>query len=280
MKNIIALTDFSANANNATHYAASLAEAAKARLILYHAFPYPVIATDVPVEIQQFIDETTETHIDKLLEIRHALEKQYDIEINCVAEGGSVAYRLHDLMLREKADLAVMGLRGTNQAMNILMGSTTFEVMRQGKSPLLIVPHGVAFQAPKHILFACDNPLIANAATIKPLKAIVSQFDAGVEVYMVNPPEPVPSAQQATRPSNLEQHFENIRHVYTFERAAGVRESILEGIRNSHADMLVMIPHHRSIWQYLFDKSDTHSVALQTSIPILVLAENAVSFPA
>lgn len=275
MKNIIVTTDFSKNAANAVHYAAALAEAAKARLVLYHAFPYPVIATDVPIEIQSFIDETTETHVDKLLEIRHALEKQYTIEISCVAQGGSVAYHLQELMEREKGDLAVMGLRGSNQALNILMGSTTFEVMRQGKTPLLIVPHGVKFRTPRHILFACDNPFIAHEAVIKPLKDIVAQFNAEIEVYMVNEPEAIPASDKKPRPSNLEKHFEKLRHVYTFERAEGVRESILEGIRASNADMLAMIPRHRSIWQYLFDKSDTHSIALQTTIPILVLAENA-----
>lgn len=277
MKNIVALTDFSECANNAVRYAAALARAAKARLVLYHAFPYPVLATDVPFEIQQFIDETTQTHVDQLLEVRHALEKHFAIEISCVAQAGSAAYHLKELMVREKAELAVMGLRGGNQAINILMGSTTFEVMRQGKTPLLVVPQGVAFRMPKHVLFACDNPFVANEATLKPLKEIVSLFDAEAEVYMVNSPEPIPAAHQTPRPSNLEQYFEKLRHVYTFERAAGVRESILEGIRNSHADMLVMIPHRHSVWEYLFGKSDSQSVAMQSGIPMLMLAEGAGS---
>ena len=275
MKNIIALTDFSQNASNATHYAAALAQAAKARLILYHAFPYPVIATDVPIEIQQFIDETAETHTEALLAIRHELEQQYGIEVACAAQGGSVVYHLEDFMRQKHADLAVMGLRGNGRAVNVLMGSTTFEVMRLGKIPVLVVPDGVTFQKPAHLLFACDNPFITNDNELKPLKDLVVQFDAEVEVYMVSRPESAPAAHPAPRPSNLEQHFGQLRHVYTFEQATGVRESILEGIRNSKADLLVMVPHHRSVWQYLFNKSDTHSVALQSRIPILLLAENA-----
>jgi len=275
MKNIVALTDFSQNASNATHYAAALAQAAKARLILYHAFPYPVIATDVPIEIQQFIDETAETHTEALLAIRRELEQQYGIEVACTAQGGSVVYHLEDFMRQEHADLAVMGLRGASRTVNVLMGSTTFEVMRLGKIPLLVVPDGVTFQKPAHLLFACDNPFITNDNELKPLKDLVAQFDAEVEVYMVSRPEPAPAAHPTPRPSNLEQHFGQLRHVYTFEQATGVRESILEGIRNSKADLLVMVPHHRSVWQYLFNKSDTHSVALQSRIPILLLAENA-----
>ena len=272
MKSIIAATDFSENAANAVRYAAALAEATKARLVLFHAFPYPVIATDIPVEIQSFIDETTETHVDKLLKIRHALEKQFNIEVRCIAQGGSVAYNLEEVMKREKGDLAVMGLRGSNRAINVLMGSTTFEVMRLGKVPMLIIPDNANYHKPERILFACDNPFIAKGAVLQPLKELAMQFDTEIEVYMVNASA---SASGEAPHSNLEEHFEKLRHRYTFDEAEGVRQSILQRIQASNADIVTMIPHHRSIWTYLFDKSDTHSIALQTTIPMLVLAENA-----
>lgn len=274
MKNIIVPTDFSKNAANAMHYAAALAQAAKARLVLYHAFPYPVISTDVPVEIQSYIDEMTENHVEKLIKLRHSLEEKYPIDINCIAQAGSVAYNLQDIMQREKGDLAVMGLRGANPALNVLMGSTTFEVLRQGKTPLLIVPQGAAFRTPKHILFACDDPYIENASVVGPLKDIAALFGAEIEVYMVNPPQLIPSPAKTPRNSNLERHFDKLKHIYTFDQAEGVRESILKGIGESKADILTMIPRHRSVWSYLFGKSDTQSIALQTTIPMLALAEN------
>lgn len=273
MKNIIAATDFSDNATNAVRYAAALAEATQARLVLFHAFPYPVIATDIPVEIQSFIDETTETHVDKLLKIRHTLEKQFNIEVSCIAEGGSLAYNLEDVMKREKGDLAVMGLRGSNRAINVLMGSTTFEVMRLGKVPMLIVPNNTTYHKPERILFACDNPFITKGAVLQPLKDLARQFDTEIEVYMVNA-SVTASASGEPPHSNLEEHFENLRHSYTFDEAEGVRQSILQRIQAGNADIVTMIPHHRSIWTYLFDKSDTHSIALQATIPMLVLAEN------
>lgn len=275
MKNIIVPTDFSKNAANAMHYAAALAQAAKARLVLYHAFPYPVISTDVPVEIQSYIDEMTENHVEKLIKLRHSLEEKYPIEINCIAQAGSVAYNLQEIMQREKGDLAVMGLRGANPAINVLIGSTTFEVLRQGKTPLLIVPHEVAFHKPERILFACDDPYIENASVVRPLKDLATLFGAEIEVYMVNPPQLIPAPAKTPRMSNLERHFDKLKHAYTFDQAEGVRESILKGISESKADILTMIPRHHSVWSYLFGKSDTYSIALQTTIPMLTLAENS-----
>jgi nucleotide-binding universal stress UspA family protein len=274
MKKIIVPTDYSDNAANAMHYAAALAQATNASLVLYHAFAYPIITTDVPYEVQGFIDEVTESDMRALLDLKRAVEKQYGIEVRCISQAGSVSYHLQEIVREEKADLVVMGLRGSNPAVNILMGSTTFEVMRQGKIPLLIIPKTVRYSAPKRILFACDNPFVEKEATVRPLRDIAAHFSAEIEVYMVMEPQKASAQPQSPRPSNLEQHFERVKHVYTFEQAEGVRESILQGIRESDADMLAMIPRHRSIWQYLFGKSDTHSIALQTSIPMLVLAEN------
>ena len=54
-----------------------------------------------------------------------------------------------------------------------------------------------------------------------------------------------------------------------------VRDSILDAVRESEADMIAMIPHHHSIWPYLFDNSDTLSIAMQTTVPLLVLAEKS-----
>ena len=49
MKTIIACTDFSSSATNAVQYAAALAAATKAKLVLFRYFEYPVAATDLPL---------------------------------------------------------------------------------------------------------------------------------------------------------------------------------------------------------------------------------------
>ncbi len=275
MKSIIVPTDYSENATGATLYAAALARAAKTRLVLLHTFPYPVI-TDMPPDIlQQFIDETIAEHTGRLQEIKQSLEQEYGIEVKCIVEAGSVVHRLEQAMEQEKGDLAVMGLRGVNPALSVIMGSNTAEVLRRGKTPLLIVPRSKAFQSPARILFACDNPFIENESTIQSLKEMATLFNAVIEVYTLDETPLVPGQPRQPRPSNLEAHLGKIKHVYTFEMGEGVRERILEAIADSKADLLAMIPHHHSLWAHLFDKSDTLSVALQSKVPMLVLAEKA-----
>ena len=273
MKNIVVPTDYSDSALHAMHYAASLAQAARARLVLYHAFPYPVI-TDVPAEInQEMVDAITREEFRRLLDVKKDLVRQYDIEVTCIAQAGSVPIDLEEIMEREKGDLAVMGLRGANPAMHILMGGNTASVLRRGRVPLLIIPPSALYQTPQRILFACNDPLVEPPEMLRPLKDLAALFSAEIEVLMIEKPHLSYQAPSMPRQSNLEEHFGNLRHTYTFEMAESVRQSILSTIRESNAGILAMIPHRHAIWPYLFDKSDTLSIALQTSIPILTLAE-------
>jgi len=275
MKNIIVPTDYSENAANAVHYAAGLAAAAKARLVLYNAFPYPVV-TDVPTEIiQEFVDQIADEQFRKLREIKQNVVREYGIEVTCITQAGSVPNDLEEIMEKEKADLAVMGLRGANPAVQILMGGNTAAVLRKGRVPLLVVPPAATYKAPRRILFACSNPLIENKAMIRPLKDVAALFSAEIEVLMISEPQFISEPLQKPRPSNLEEHFRNIRHLYTFDMSDAVRDSILDAVRESEADMIAMIPHHHSIWPYLFDNSDTLSIAMQTTVPLLVLAEKS-----
>ena len=48
MKTILAATDFSDSAQNAVEYAASMAELTEAKLILFHAYHVPIVASEVP----------------------------------------------------------------------------------------------------------------------------------------------------------------------------------------------------------------------------------------
>ena len=274
MKSIIATTDFSDSAANALQYAAALASAAKARLVLYNAFPYPVV-TDMPTEVmKEFVNQIAEEQFRKLREIKDNLVREYGIEVSCLAQAGSVTSDLEEIVQREQADLVVMGLIGANPAINVLMGSNTTAILRKGRIPLLIVPQSASFRTPRRILFACSDPFIQNAAMLQPAKEIATLFSADIEILMISEPQQVNKPFQDPRPSNLEEHFRNIKHQYTFEMSGSVRESILNAMHESKADMIVMVPHHHSIWPYLFGKSDTLSVALQSTIPMLVLAEN------
>ena len=54
-----------------------------------------------------------------------------------------------------------------------------------------------------------------------------------------------------------------------------VVDGIEREIRETKADLLVMVPHKLNFWESLFHQSTTRSMALRAHIPILVLPNSS-----
>jgi len=278
MNTIIACTDFSPNAANAIQYAAALAAAAQARLVLFHHFTYPVPATDFPGAYPAvFVDEMTTELERKLLEIKSELVKSYGIEVETSLRSWILSSDLEDVFHEEQADLVVMGIQGQSAVINALFGNVTSAAIRRGNLPLLVVPQGVVFHPVKKILFPCDDYTISNPDTLQPLRYLATTFDAYIEVFTVfdleKTPELVPQPGVTAEKSRLQALLAGTRHGYSYENEEVVNKGILYEATRSSADMVAMIPHHHTFLSSLLNMSETQRVAASIHLPLLVLGE-------
>ena len=280
MKAIIACTDFSPSATNAVQYAAALAAATKAKLVLFRYFEYPVAATDLPlpqIYPTAFGDEMAADLAHQLQATKVELARTYPIEIECVVRSLSLHGDLEELFHTEQADLVVMGIQGQNMVLNALAGNVTTAAIRHGKLPLLVVPQGVAFHPVQKILFSCDDQAIPNPDTLRILRDLAIAFDAYIEVInFFKLGETSVLAYQGLRPTaevNLETLLAGTRHGYSFQEETAADKDLLYVAAHSAADLVAMISHHHSFWSTLLNKSDTQRVATTIALPLLVLGE-------
>ena len=92
MKTIIAATDFSENSRNAVWYAAALAKATKARLVLFNHFDFPLPATDLPGMVPVYVDELAQLAEARLKELKEEITGTAEIrEVFKVSKVGTVA---------------------------------------------------------------------------------------------------------------------------------------------------------------------------------------------
>ncbi len=280
MKAIIACTDFSPSATNAVQYAAALAAATKAKLVLFCYFEYPVAATDLPlpqIYPTAFGDEMAADLAHQLQATKVELARTYPIEIECVVRSLSLHGDLEELFHTEQADLVVMGIQGQNMVLNALAGNVTTAAIRHGKLPLLVVPQGVAFHPVQKILFSCDDQAIPNPDTLRILRDLAIAFDAYIEVInFFKLGETSVLAYQGLRPTaevNLETLLAGTRHGYSFQEETAADKDLLYVAAHSAADLVAMISHHHSFWSTLLNKSDTQRVATTIALPLLVLGE-------
>ncbi|MBC7773945.1 MAG: universal stress protein [Phycisphaerae bacterium] len=278
MKTIIACTDFSHNATNAVLYAAALAKATEARLVLFHHFNYPVQATDLSVVFPNiFVGEMAAGFEHKLQELKDDLAQSYPIEIEYVVRSWDLPNDLDEVFQSKEAGLVVMGMHGQNAVANALYGSVTSAAIRRGKLPLLVVPRGVVFHPLKKILFPFDDHAIPKTETVQALQDLAIAFDAYIEVFTLfdlkKTPELVPQGGLSAAKRYLEALLTGIRHGYSYENESAVDKGILYEAARSGADMVAMIPHHHSFLSNLFNRSETQRVAASIMLPLLVLGE-------
>ena len=276
MNTIIACTDFSSNATNAVIYAARLAQATKARLVLFHHFSYPVPATDLPaVPPNMLVDKLAAGFKHKLEELQDDLVQSYSIEIDCVVRSRDLPGDLDELFETEKADLVVMGMHGQSAVAKALYGSVTSSAIQRGNLPLLLVSRGVAFHPVKKILFPFDDHAVPNPNTLQALRYLALAFDSYIEVFTLfdlkKTPEMAPQGGLSLAKRHLETLLTGIRRGYSYENENAVDKGILHEAARSSANMVTMIPHHHSFLSNLFNQSETQRVAAAITLPLLVL---------
>lgn len=113
MKTILVATDFSKSANNAIDYAVELAKFTKSKLILFHTYHVPVVASEVPVMMPS-LDEIEKECMDCLKKIEESipLENRNNLTIECVCKCGFEVDEINLFTEKNKIDLIIVGMQG------------------------------------------------------------------------------------------------------------------------------------------------------------------------
>jgi nucleotide-binding universal stress UspA family protein len=156
-------TDFDEPSKEAFRAARSLAEALRARLVVFHIVPPPAIVTQDGRVIRNPHDAAP---IDLWAEYR-ALQADgpaAPVEYSVVVGDTSEARRLLKEKIREEGEgvLVVMGTHSRRGLSRLLWGSKAEEVVRESPCPVLVV------KAPAPVLPAGDPESLATAACDAP----------------------------------------------------------------------------------------------------------------
>lgn len=272
MKTILVPTDYSENAWYAAEYAARIAQKTGVKLVLFHAFELPVVATEIPVYLPN-IDEIIHQHRKLLEDLKSQIVHRFPIEVSCEIKIGAVVPELLSIFKELPADLVVIGLRGTNELklVELLMGSTTGSLIKKGEVPVLVVPPECSHHTIRRILFACDFEPLHGSQALRPLKDISKAFEAMVEILHL--PEPVATNHEYGREGYWENEFKELKHGYTFLYNDDIQAGIDQGVEESKADLLVMVPHRHNFFERLLNRGNTQRMIFHTKVPLLALVD-------
>ncbi len=274
MKTILVPTDFSNISKNAINYAVELAKLTKSKIILFHAFYVPIVTTDVMVIPP--MEEIEESNLSVLKKIEKAIYKKHGkkVIVECKCKYGFPVDEINQFAKTNKVDLIVMGMHGSGELAEKLIGSTTTSLIRKSACPVLAIDRKVKFKLIKKIALACDYEAIANTKIFEPLKEIVRLFKSHVNVINITPvDEKLPPVSKAIAGIKLEHALEDVNHTFWFAKNENVVNGINDFVREKKMDLVVMIPRKHSLLKSIFNEPETKRIAFHTKVPLLALHE-------
>ncbi len=278
MKTILATTDFSANANRATHFAAQLALAQKAHLILLHTFHFwpgnpAETGLDFPLSAQAMQAESQHT----LNELAHELHTEYgeELPIRCLVKEGNVLPTIQEVAQAEKADLLLMCTVGSSPQSAQLMGSLATKMIAETNRsanavPLLLIPPSVTYTNVMNAVLAIDLDTPPDAVVLDTAFRLARQFGCVVNLICVHD-NPTDVAVR-TKAEHIRHLMGTIPHTLTIQPGGAVYETLLTFAQQNKADLMMMLPQEHNWFRRLFVEGETERMARLTDIPLLAVS--------
>jgi nucleotide-binding universal stress UspA family protein len=271
MKSILLPTDFSAVSANAADYAAELALETSSRLVLMHVCTVPYIAVESAVFIPEF--EVNES-MKMLAGLQDRLNLKFGsrLEMECVCRtGNTVDAIINDYASENNIHLVVMGMHGAGYLEEKLLGSNVTSVIRNSRTPVLVVNEKNTFRPVKRIVLASDNTELPK---LDPVKDIISLYNSRIYVLHI-----IREFGDGT-PPNMHHIIQGIRtmlagidHSFHFEANKDTVEGINIFAASVEADMVILIPHHHAFPGNIFHESNTKRMAFHSEVPMLAIQE-------
>jgi nucleotide-binding universal stress UspA family protein len=272
MKTIIVCTDFSQEAENATHYAASIAKENKYRIILFNLQSISIHALNAQVSADFFYTQTLKNQ-KKLKDKASELKTLYSIETGHHLASGNFMEELEKCILLHECDLIVMGMAEKTLEQKLLGNSVT-RAIHKIKKPILIVPSHIEYTGIRKILFAYDTHKSMTWSAMNDIYYFINEFNAEVEVFNVS--ESLEDFAEVIHDIDLNSGYnlDDIKYSFKMIQSIEVIKAIEEEIRLTSPDLLTMVPYKYNLVESLFHRSKTAIMAYKNKIPLLSIPLN------
>jgi len=271
MKKILIPTDFSEAALSAYHYALEYCKTlgGPVRVKLVHVFMPEAMATPTLIPPAHEFLAVKEQSLQEFAK----MVGEYASNITKVDTELLVGFPTDEVVtLSERYDLVVMGATGSGGFLEKLFGSTAGSVAQRAHCPVLLIPEGTKYKAPRQILYA-SNIDSADKRLIEQLETFNENFKA--RVHFVHIQQGDGAEEVHTKEGIFDDLFDQGEPSFAFE-FADIKSSDVSTALNHYAtekqiDLLAMATRQRSFWEQLFHKSQTQQMAIEARLPLLVL---------
>ncbi|QDH79672.1 universal stress protein [Echinicola soli] len=276
MKTILVPYDFSEEAENAFDFAKELAALTQGHLKLLHVIEIPTGQNfNTTGEVGLGGDEMQQVFMVELVEKRkqqvNAIEeklKDVPYKFSTKITFGNPYAGISNEIGEIKADLIVMGSKGTSGLEELLIGSNTEKVVRHAECPVVTIKSKIHPSSIKNILFASDFG-DENKKTFGQLKKLQETLGAALHLVKINTPNSFENSKDSKAKIKdfiAKNHLENV----TFEiyNSDSEEDGIIQYSEENNIDMIAMATHGRTGFMHLLSGSIAEDVVNHAKRPV------------
>jgi len=268
---IVLLTDFSSLSKVAIKFALELAGPLKAEFTLLHVVRLegPSKANLKLKHIEKLLVSASEEEGASLIkQLKSEVKGDYTLRFKAM-QGHTVARAITSYTSKNPTNMVVMGSRGASALKKARMGGTTVSVIDDCEVPVLAIPEFAQYRNLQKIVYASD------LVNVKQELEILIEFAKifGSHIHMIHV---VPALDKKTEIARhgVEDLIQKMKYDKIDFRIIiddNIPDAIDRFIKDSKAELLTTFTHHLSIFEKLFARSVTRTLAYLGTIPLLAL---------
>jgi Universal stress protein UspA and related nucleotide-binding proteins len=272
MKTIIVCTDFSKEAENATHYAASMAKENKYKIVLFHLQTVSIHALNAQASADFFHEQTLKNQ-KKISEKASELESLYNLETQYYLASGNFIEELENCIQLNTGDFVVMGMAEKTLEQRLL-GNIVTKTIHRLKKPILIIPAHIEYTGIRKILFAYDTHKSMTWSAMNDIYNFINEFKAEIEVFNVS--ERLEDFTEVIHDIDLNSGYDldDIKYSFKMIQSIEIIKAIEEEVKLTNSDLLTMVPYKYNLVESLFHRSKTIIMAYKNKVPLLSIPLN------
>lgn len=273
MKNILVPTDFSDQAMYALDCAAQIARQSGAQVTLLNVIEQPGSSFNTMGEVAAndadniYVLELMKA-MKKKMEETAANSEYSDIQLKTNVHIGNTFHTIANEVSERKADLVVMGSKGTSGVEEVLIGSNTEKVVRLSSAPVITVKNPVQVSSIKNIVFATDLSTKHPHVTEEVIK-LQQMLGAKLHIVKVNTSSNFMSDRDIKKSLDaFKEGFNLENYTFTVYNDTVEEDGIIYFADDINADLIALGTHGRTGLRHLLSGSVAEDVVNHAKRPV------------
>ncbi len=244
-------------------------------LILHHSFPFVPVINEANIPDPISIVDLEQEQIRRLTDLRTVIQPLAGpaTRITCKTSRKSVLDAASDLVREFDVYLTLIGSKERSRVSELLLGSTTEEMVKHFASPLLVIPPDVVFHRLKLALLACDWKVSARFP-FNVITSLLTEWRSELIVLHVDP-HPVDElvTEEILGAEEIRYHFARFAPEYLSPNTPDVAGEITRVAQKYEPDVLILVHQEHNFFYRLLHRSTALRLTVHGNCPVLVLKE-------